>query len=177
MVAELGIVARAGDTTTEWTLRKRSQTAPETSLGHPANGQQPAPAKAGAALVAAMENILAVYTRPHDPDRPLVCQDETSTQFVREAWKPVPTLWLRCTPTSFRRKCAVSWSDLSGGTRRNTAVGSIWRSPNLPCCHPNVRTGVSPAKTAFSMRSRRGRTIETSTMQKRTGSSGPTTPG
>jgi hypothetical protein len=37
-----------------------------------------------------MENILAVYTRPHDPDRPLVCLDETSKQLIRETHVPVP---------------------------------------------------------------------------------------
>jgi hypothetical protein len=27
-----------------------------------------------------MEDVLAVYTRPHDPECPLVCLDETSKQ-------------------------------------------------------------------------------------------------
>jgi hypothetical protein len=27
-----------------------------------------------------MENVLDVYTRPHDPIRPLVCLDETSKE-------------------------------------------------------------------------------------------------
>jgi hypothetical protein len=40
--------------------------------------------------VAAMEDILAVYTRPRDPDRPLVCLDETSKQLIRETQTPVP---------------------------------------------------------------------------------------
>ena len=42
------------------------------------------PPKANAAFVAAMEDVLAVYTRPHDPARPLVCLDETSKQLVGE---------------------------------------------------------------------------------------------
>lgn len=37
-----------------------------------------------------MEDILAVYTRPHDPARPLVCLDETSKQLVRETRIPIP---------------------------------------------------------------------------------------
>lgn len=37
-----------------------------------------------------MENTLDVYTRPHDPQRPLVCLDETSKQLVRETRLPVP---------------------------------------------------------------------------------------
>ena len=36
------------------------------------------------AFVAAMEDVLAVYTRPRDPDRPLVCLDETSKQLTAE---------------------------------------------------------------------------------------------
>jgi hypothetical protein len=37
-----------------------------------------------------MEDILEVYTRPRDPDRPLVCLDETSKQLIRETRTPVP---------------------------------------------------------------------------------------
>ena len=37
-----------------------------------------------------MEDVLAVYTRPHDPDRPLVCLDETSKQLVGETRAPMP---------------------------------------------------------------------------------------
>ena len=37
-----------------------------------------------------MEDILEVYTRPRDPDRPLVCLDETSKQLIRETRAPVP---------------------------------------------------------------------------------------
>ncbi len=36
-----------------------------------------------------MENTLAVYTRAHDTNRPLVCLDETSKQLVRETRLPV----------------------------------------------------------------------------------------
>lgn len=37
-----------------------------------------------------MEDVLEVYHRPHDPDRPLVCLDETSKQLVAETRAPVP---------------------------------------------------------------------------------------
>ncbi len=37
-----------------------------------------------------MEDILSVYTRPRDPDCPLVCLDETSKQLVGETRLPVP---------------------------------------------------------------------------------------
>ena len=37
-----------------------------------------------------MEDVLSVYRRPHDPDRPLVCLDETTKQLTKETRKPVP---------------------------------------------------------------------------------------
>jgi len=37
-----------------------------------------------------MEDVLDVYTRPRDPDRPLVCLDETSKQLVSETRMPIP---------------------------------------------------------------------------------------
>lgn len=36
-----------------------------------------------------MEDVLSVYTRPRDPDRPLVCLDETSKQLVAETRLPI----------------------------------------------------------------------------------------
>lgn len=38
----------------------------------------------GAEFVAAMEDVLAVYGRPYDPARPVVCLDESSRQLVGE---------------------------------------------------------------------------------------------
>src|SRR4029077_9627911 len=37
-----------------------------------------------------MEDVLAVYTRPHDPERVLVCLDETSKQLIAETRLPIP---------------------------------------------------------------------------------------
>jgi transposase len=37
-----------------------------------------------------MEDVLEVYTRPHDPLRPLVCMDETSKQLLRDTHQPLP---------------------------------------------------------------------------------------
>ncbi len=48
------------------------------------------PPKANSAFVAAMEDVLAVYTRPRDPDYPLVCLDETSKQLLAETRVPIP---------------------------------------------------------------------------------------
>jgi len=36
-----------------------------------------------------MEDVLSVYTRTRDPDRPVVCLDETSKQLVAETRSPV----------------------------------------------------------------------------------------
>src|SRR4029078_4630694 len=51
-------------------------------LGHAAEGNS--------AFVAAMEDVLAVYTRPRDPDCPLVCLDETSKQLLAETGVTIP---------------------------------------------------------------------------------------
>jgi len=48
------------------------------------------PPDGDAAFVAAMEEVLEVYTRPHDPKRPLVCFDEASKQLTRETRVPIP---------------------------------------------------------------------------------------
>jgi hypothetical protein len=53
------------------------------------------PPTANAAFVAAMEDVLEVYTRPHDPARPLVCLDETSKQLVAETRAPAIACALR----------------------------------------------------------------------------------
>ena len=37
-----------------------------------------------------MEDVLAVYTRPRNPDCPLVCLDETSKQLLAETRVPIP---------------------------------------------------------------------------------------
>jgi hypothetical protein len=37
-----------------------------------------------------MEDVLDVYQRPRDPDKPLVCIDETSKQMVIETREPIP---------------------------------------------------------------------------------------
>ena len=82
-VVELGIVDRASDSTIGRTLKKT-----------PSNRHRRQcwviPPKANSAFVAAMEDVLAVYTRPRDPDCPLVCLDETSKQLLAETRVPIP---------------------------------------------------------------------------------------
>jgi hypothetical protein len=36
-----------------------------------------------------MEDVLEVYQRPHDPDHPLVCVDESSKQLIKETRTPI----------------------------------------------------------------------------------------
>ena len=36
----------------------------------------------------AMEDVLDLYAEPYDPDRPVVCFDETSTQLLAEVREP-----------------------------------------------------------------------------------------
>ena len=45
---------------------------------------------ANAGFVAAMEDVLETYQKPRDPDRPLVCLDETSKQLIVETRAPIP---------------------------------------------------------------------------------------
>ena len=42
------------------------------------------PPDASAAFVANMEDVLEVYQRPRDRERPVVCLDETSKQMIVE---------------------------------------------------------------------------------------------
>jgi len=48
------------------------------------------PGQPSAEFVAAMEDVLDVYHRPHDPQRPVVCLDESSKQLVAEVREPLP---------------------------------------------------------------------------------------
>jgi len=48
------------------------------------------PPESDGAFVAAMEDVLDVYHRPHDPRRPVVCMDETGKQLIGEIRAPLP---------------------------------------------------------------------------------------
>ena len=47
------------------------------------------PPDADAAFAAAMEDVLAVYQMPEDPNIPLLCMDETSKQLIGEVQAPI----------------------------------------------------------------------------------------
>jgi hypothetical protein len=40
--------------------------------------------------VAAMEDVLEVYSRPYDPQKPVICMDEMHKQCIEEIRKPIP---------------------------------------------------------------------------------------
>lgn len=48
------------------------------------------PPEASAEFVAHMEEVLEVYQRPYQPERPVVCLDETFTQLMGELREPLP---------------------------------------------------------------------------------------
>lgn len=48
------------------------------------------PPEHNAEFVACMEDVLEVYRRPHDPQRPVVCLDEQPTQLIGETRTPLP---------------------------------------------------------------------------------------
>ena len=43
-----------------------------------------------AEFVACMEDVLDLYAEPYDPERPVVCFDETSKQLLAEKRSPIP---------------------------------------------------------------------------------------
>lgn len=48
------------------------------------------PPEANAEFVYHMEDVLEVYTRPYDPQRPVVCLDELPVQLIGETRQPLP---------------------------------------------------------------------------------------
>jgi len=91
------------------------------------------PPKQNAAFVCAMENVLEVYRRPYDPNRPVVGMDEQPKQLIAETRTPIPgrpgqptkidyeyrrhgvaSVWMFSEPLAGRRKVNV--------TERRTAV-------------------------------------------------------
>ena len=80
-----------------------------------------------AEFVANMEDVLDLYAEPYDPQRPVVCFDETSTQLLAETRPPMPprpglplrqdyeyrregtrNLFLACEPLAGWRQVAVT---------------------------------------------------------------------
>ena len=62
------------------------------------------PPQANSAFVAAMEDVLAVYKRPRNPDCPLVCLDEAIKQLIKETRVPIPMKKGRANPQTLTLK-------------------------------------------------------------------------
>ena len=48
------------------------------------------PPESDADFAAAMEEVLAVYARPLDPEHPVVCMDEQPIQLLKESRRVIP---------------------------------------------------------------------------------------
>jgi hypothetical protein len=62
--------------------KKRISTSPKEVLANPP--------ESCAAFVATMEDLLEVYPRPYDENRPVICMDESNKQLVSEVKSPIP---------------------------------------------------------------------------------------
>ena len=81
------------------TRHRRSRQRQHDRAGAQKNILQPHRRQQWVIPLAAMEDVLAVYTRPHDPDHPLVCLDETSKQLIAETRSPIPPVDCRTSGT------------------------------------------------------------------------------
>ena len=110
------------------------------------------PPKANSAFVAAMEDVLAVYTR----------RTISTSTARRHSTKP------------FRPPKPDGWSSASNGTTRlSTAVGSISRNPNSVSSPLNVSIAASQTNRPSSRKSPLGNTTEMPITQRQTGNSQP----
>ena len=79
------------------------------------------PPDANAGFVAAMEDVLETYQKPRDPDRPLVCLDESSKQLIVETRAPISRRWRAGTasrsPTATPPTCIFPTPNKSGWSK------------------------------------------------------------
>jgi ABC-type uncharacterized transport system fused permease/ATPase subunit len=90
-----------------------------------------------------MEDVLSVYTRPHDPDRPLVCVDETSKQLIAETRVPIPMKPGRPARSGVDRMLVILGA--SGSGKSSFFRAGLWprlkRDDELGCrCQPSGRS-------------------------------------
>jgi hypothetical protein len=88
------------------------------------------PPEANATLVAAMEDVLEVHQRPHDPEKPLVCLDETSKQLIIETRKPTPA-YCRPAPSRNRPQSNREPEQSKPGFERYAPFDASWAQENL----------------------------------------------
>ena len=72
-----------------------------------------------------MEDVLDLYAEPYDPQRPVVCFDETCTQLLADVREPLPAQPGRPrredTNTRGRARATCSWLASPAG------AGATWR--------------------------------------------------
>jgi hypothetical protein len=76
-----------------------------------------------------MEDVLEQYAKPHDPQRPVVCFDESPTQRIGEFARQFPRI-----PAS---SSATNYEDRRNGTV-NLLFSSILQGPNPLDVHPRT---------------------------------------
>ena len=86
-VVELGLVESLSPETVRLRLKKHAQAVAQET---PWLKKQWSIPKVGGEFVAAMEDVLDLYAEPYDPQRPVVCFDETSTQLLAGVTEPLP---------------------------------------------------------------------------------------
>ena len=79
-----------------------------------------------------MEDVLDVYTRPHDPCVPVVCMDEKPYQLLGHARDPIPAApgRDRCEDSEYVRRgtCSIFvWVEPLAGRRRARYSGTDWQ--------------------------------------------------
>ena len=118
-MVELGLAPSLSHETVRLHLKKTPS-----SPGRSRSGASP---KVSAEFVAHLEDVLDLYAEPHDPKRPVVCFDETSTQLLADTRPPLPAqpgrparqdyeyrpggtrnLFLTCEPLAGWRQVAVT---------------------------------------------------------------------
>lgn len=91
------------------------------------------PPEHNADFVAHMEDVLEVYTRPHNAKRPVVCMDEQPTQLIKETRTPIPAAAGRAERVDYEYE------------RNGTAVNFLFTEP-LACWR---KVSVRERKTAI----------------------------
>ena len=84
-VVELGLVESLSPETVRLRLETHAQAVAQETMVH-SQGRW----RIRGGLVAAMEDVLDLYAEPYDPQRPVVCFDETSTQLLADVREPLP---------------------------------------------------------------------------------------
>ena len=81
--------------------------------------------KVDAEYVACMEDVLDLYAEQLDPKRPVVCFDESPTQFIGEARQPIPAAPGRLASTT---SIAATAPSISSSSSMPIALGAGSRS-------------------------------------------------